>query len=98
MVKVLFLFPATADTSAVDAFLKDKWAAGVKAQRGVRSVSVSAGALMGGRGLPYGRVAEVTFDALGDAMAARESQSGQTADRVMRDLGATILMFETLEF
>jgi hypothetical protein len=96
MVKVLFLFPKTADGNELDDAAKSV-IEGLKTQPTVRSISGSTGHLMGGRDIPYSRVMEASFDSLGDVMAYLDTPRGNADKEAGKRLGVVTLLYETAE-
>jgi len=99
MVNCLFLIPKSADPRAVDAFLSGRFLPGLKQVAGVRSRSVSEGELMcpAGPQIPYARVINASFASLCDAIASRQSASGQSDNEELRRFGVQVLMYESKE-
>jgi hypothetical protein len=97
MVKLLFLFPKGGDQAQMDAYAANTVIPGLKSQPGFRSITGSAGPLMGGRDLPYSRVIEVSFETLGDVMAARQSSRGEADVEHQRRFGVIALLYEVEE-
>jgi uncharacterized protein (TIGR02118 family) len=95
VVKVLFLFPSSADRQALDEFIGSTFAPGLRQAAGCRSVMVSQGDLMSPGGPPpYARVVEAAFDSLRDVIGAVEAPEAQSGRLQVRDLGTLVLMYE----
>jgi hypothetical protein len=95
MVIVMFLFPKSADTTEVEALVRERLLPSLRTSS-ARSVTESEGDLMGSAGaqIPYAKVVVATFDSLGDAMASRESPEGQAGREQLQGLGAQVLLYE----
>jgi hypothetical protein len=98
MINVLFLFPKSADLTAVDDFIANRFVPNLKQISGLRSVNLSVGELMSAGGPPpYARVVEASFDALEPMMAHVQSPQAQAERETMKELGALILFYEVSE-
>jgi uncharacterized protein (TIGR02118 family) len=98
VIKVLFLFPSSADRGALDAFIESTHVPFLKQTHGCRSVIVSSGDLMSPGGPPpFSRVVEASFETLGDVMATVEAPEAQSGRQQIRDLGTLVLMYEVSE-
>jgi len=98
MFNVLFLFPKTADSQAVDSFIATT-VHGMRSQPGQGPVFVSEGALMGplGRDIPYSRILQTSIDSPENMMSAINSAGAQLSKPVMQELGVMLLLYETRE-
>ncbi|MDP9274914.1 MAG: hypothetical protein M3O99_04885 [Chloroflexota bacterium] len=77
----------------------ERFLPGLKQVPGIGSLSVSEGDLMGPAGaqIPYAKVINASFGSLGEAMAARQSQAGQSDNEELRRFGVQVLMYQTKE-
>ena len=95
MVKVLFLFPRTADLAELEDFLQTVFVPGLSEAPEVRSVRASHGDVMSPGGPPpYSRIVEAEFGSLGDVIANVEAPDAQPVRQRIRDFGALVLMYD----
>ena len=98
MYRALVMFPKVASPVEVDALIKGIDAA-FRARPGHRSTTSSVDALMGpaARTGEVGRILEVDFATLDDAMAALQAEGFQDVKAATEALGSTIFLFEVQE-
>ena len=98
MYRHLVMFPQAADPDLVDR-LVERAATIYRRSPGFRSVTTSVDALMGpaARTGEIGRVVEVDFDTLDDALAVLHAEDFQETKQAIEALPATLFLFEHRE-
>lgn len=98
MYRHLVMFPRSADPVQVDE-LVERAAAEYKKSSGFRSVTTSVDALMGpsAKDGEIGRIMEVDFDTLDDALAVLHADGFQEIKATTESLAATLFLYEHRE-
>ena len=93
------LFPSNVELDAVDEILEGQLGPAFRASDGFRSLSVSAGGLMGpaAQDGEIGAIVEATFETLDQALAAMMAPSFEATKTMVEGLGVRIYLFELRE-
>jgi hypothetical protein len=95
MIHNLILFPRSADSDAVNSCVADVLAPALKPAKGLRSLTVSEGPLMGPGGpAPYSKVVQATFESLDDVIAFGGSAAAASTAEPLSALGGLIVFYE----
>lgn len=99
MFRQLLIFPSSANQATVERVVTDEIAPFYRERSGFRSLSVSAGPLMGPAARDGGAavVVEAVFESLESSLATIMAPSFQATKDTVESLGAQIYLFESRE-
>jgi len=69
MINILFLFPTSADPKVLDDLISNTLIPRLKTAKGLLSLTMSEGQIMGRSAPPYSRIVEASFDTIENLMA-----------------------------
>lgn len=93
MINVLFLFPKSADPKVLDDLISNALIPRLKTAKGLLSLTMSEGQIMGRSAPPYSRIVEASFDTLENMMATAPAD-GTPGKKQFEDLGGLFFSYD----
>jgi len=93
MINVLFLFPKSADPKVLDDLISNTFIPRLKTAKGILSLTMSGGQIMGRSAPPYSRIVEASFDSLENLMATAPADGTPEKDQ-FENLGGLFFSYD----